>query len=118
MTATISINEMELSPGSTVSIHNLSWQDFESILTGLGEKRNTRIAYYRGTLEILRFWPRNKWRSIQANNVTIRVGVCPAKQGQRKIAAIGVLNPGSSGDVRVSPARSVATSCSWALVRR
>ncbi len=50
---TIPINLLKLSPGSTVSIHNLSWQDFETLLADLGEKRNTRIAYYRGTLEIM-----------------------------------------------------------------
>jgi Uma2 family endonuclease len=53
MTLTIPINAIELTPGSTVSIHNLSWADFETLLIELGEKRNTRIAYYRGTLEIM-----------------------------------------------------------------
>ena len=50
---TIPINAIELAPGNTVSIHNLSWQDFETLLIDLGEKRNTRIVYYRGTLEIM-----------------------------------------------------------------
>jgi Uma2 family endonuclease len=53
MTVTIPIRAIELNPGSTISIHNLSWQDFEQILTELGEQRNTRMAYYRGTLEIM-----------------------------------------------------------------
>jgi hypothetical protein len=53
MTVTIPIRAIELTPGSTISIHNLSWQDFEEILTELGEQRSTRIAYYRGTLEIM-----------------------------------------------------------------
>jgi Uma2 family endonuclease len=53
MTLAIPINAIELAPGSTVSIHNLSWQDFETLLTDLGENRNTRIAYYQGTLEIM-----------------------------------------------------------------
>lgn len=53
MTLTIPINAIELTPGSTVSIRNLSWADFETLLIELGEKRNTRIAYYRGTLEIM-----------------------------------------------------------------
>ena len=42
-----------LTPGSHISIHNLSWQDFETILDNLGEKRNTRVAYYQGTLDIM-----------------------------------------------------------------
>ena len=53
MTITIPINTIELTPGSSISIHNLSWQDFETILTDLGEDRPTRIAYYQGTLEIM-----------------------------------------------------------------
>lgn len=53
MTLTIPIKALQLAPGSTVSIHNVSWQDFETLLADLGEKRNTRIAYYQGTLEIM-----------------------------------------------------------------
>jgi Uma2 family endonuclease len=53
MSVSIPIRAIELTPGSTISIHNLSWQDFEQLLTELGEQRNTRIAYYRGTLEIM-----------------------------------------------------------------
>ena len=53
MSVTIPIRAIELTPGSMISIHNVSWQDFEQLLAELGEKRNTRIAYYRGTLEIM-----------------------------------------------------------------
>jgi Uma2 family endonuclease len=52
MTIAIPIDAIQLAPGNTLSIHNLSWQDFETILTDLGETRSTRIAYYQGTLEI------------------------------------------------------------------
>ncbi|KJH72837.1 Uma2 family endonuclease [Aliterella atlantica] len=53
MSVTIPIQAIELTPGSHISINNISWQDFEEILTNLGEKRNTRVAYYHGTLEIV-----------------------------------------------------------------
>jgi Uma2 family endonuclease len=53
MTLTIPIDTIQLTPGSTISIQNLSWQDFETLLVDLGDRRNTRIAYYRGTLEIM-----------------------------------------------------------------
>jgi Uma2 family endonuclease len=53
MSVTIPIRAIELTPGSMISIHNLSWQDFEEILAELGEQRNTRVAYFRGTLEIM-----------------------------------------------------------------
>ncbi len=53
MSITIPIEAIEIDPGNRISIHNVSWQDFENILTELGEKRNTRVAYYKGTLEIM-----------------------------------------------------------------
>jgi len=53
MTVTIPIQAIEIAPGSQIAIHNLSWRDFEQLLTDLGEKRHTRITYYRGTLEIM-----------------------------------------------------------------
>ncbi|MDJ0618699.1 MAG: Uma2 family endonuclease [Calothrix sp. MO_192.B10] len=53
MTVTIPIQAIELAPGSQIAIHNLSWQDFEQLLQDLGQKRNTRVAYYQGTLEIM-----------------------------------------------------------------
>jgi Uma2 family endonuclease len=53
MSVIIPVDAIQLTPGSSVSIPNLSWQDFETILTDLGERRNTRLTYYRGTLEIM-----------------------------------------------------------------
>ncbi len=53
MSVAIPIQAIELTPGSHISIHNLSWQEFETILTNLGEQRNTRVAYYQGTLDIM-----------------------------------------------------------------
>ena len=53
MSVTVPIQTIKLTPGSQITISNLSWQDFEQILIDLGEKRNSRITYYRGTLEIM-----------------------------------------------------------------
>lgn len=53
MSITIPLQAIELTPGSAISIHNLSWQDFEAVLAELGEHRNVRLAYYQGTLEIM-----------------------------------------------------------------
>jgi Uma2 family endonuclease len=53
MSVTIAVDAIHLAPGSFVSIPNLSWQDFETILTDLGEHRKTRLTYYKGTLEIM-----------------------------------------------------------------
>ncbi len=47
------ISQIRLAPGSLVTIPDITWQEFESILQELGEKRSTRVAYYQGTLEIM-----------------------------------------------------------------
>ncbi|NJP08932.1 MAG: Uma2 family endonuclease [Leptolyngbyaceae cyanobacterium RU_5_1] len=49
----VPIKSIELNPGSMVTIHDLSWEQFEAILEELGEQRSTRIAYNNGTLEIM-----------------------------------------------------------------
>lgn len=57
MTATIPfikpVSQIRLAPGSSVAIPNISWQEFEWILQELGENRSARVAYSRGTLEIV-----------------------------------------------------------------
>lgn len=47
------VSQIEISPGSVVTIPNISWLEFESILEELGEKRSARIAYSKETLEII-----------------------------------------------------------------
>ncbi|MEG4057911.1 MULTISPECIES: Uma2 family endonuclease [unclassified Microcoleus] len=47
------VSQIELTPGSVVTIPNVTWLEFESILQELGEKRRTRIAYSKSTLEIM-----------------------------------------------------------------
>ncbi|MEG4440768.1 Uma2 family endonuclease [Microcoleus sp. AT9_B5] len=46
------VSQITLSPGSVVTIPNINWLEFESILQELGEKRRSRIAYSNSTLEI------------------------------------------------------------------
>lgn len=47
------ISHMTFAPGSTVTIPNVSWQEFESLLEELGEKRAARVAYSHNTLQIM-----------------------------------------------------------------
>ncbi len=47
------ISQLQLAPGSVVTIPEVSWQEFEAILLELGEKRSARIAYSEKTLEIM-----------------------------------------------------------------
>jgi Uma2 family endonuclease len=42
-----------LEPGQKVTLQPVSWQRFEAILDGLGEKRSSRVAYANGILEIM-----------------------------------------------------------------
>lgn len=37
-----------------VVLNNISWQEFEDILIEMGDRASSRIAYDRGTLEIIR----------------------------------------------------------------
>jgi len=53
LSVTIPLRAIELTPGSTIQISDVSWQDFEQILVELGEHRNTRIAYYQSILSIM-----------------------------------------------------------------
>jgi Uma2 family endonuclease len=47
------VSQMQLAPGSVVTIQDVSWQEFESILQEMGEKRAARVAYSKGSLEIM-----------------------------------------------------------------
>lgn len=51
---TIPIKTINLSPGSHLSIPDVTWEQYESLLEELGEKRrNPRINYYNRTLELM-----------------------------------------------------------------
>lgn len=47
------VSQIQLTPGSKVTIPDVTWDKFECILQELGEKRNSRIAYHQGILEII-----------------------------------------------------------------
>ena len=47
------VSQIQLTPGSTINIPDISWEEFEAILQELGEKRASRIAYNQGNLEIM-----------------------------------------------------------------
>ncbi|MBW4507446.1 MAG: Uma2 family endonuclease [Scytonematopsis contorta HA4267-MV1] len=47
------ISKIHLAPGSLVTIYDVTWEEFESILQELGNKRAARVAYNQGTLEIM-----------------------------------------------------------------
>lgn len=53
MTVTIPIPNIKLTPGSEISISEVTWQNFEAILLDLGEKRHSKITYFNNKLEIM-----------------------------------------------------------------
>jgi Uma2 family endonuclease len=54
MTAEIAapISQIELTPGSTIQISGVIWEDYLLLLEQLGDHRATRLAYDNGVLEI------------------------------------------------------------------
>lgn len=60
MPVTTPIRQIQLKPGSVVIIPHINWQEFEQILEELGEKRSTRIAYSKETLEIMSPLPQHE----------------------------------------------------------
>lgn len=44
-----------------VLLHDISWQQFEALLQDLGEHRTARLAYDRGTLEIMTPLPEHEY---------------------------------------------------------
>lgn len=49
----IELRRLSIPPGQHLLLHDVSWQEFESILDELGEHRSARIAYDNGNLEIM-----------------------------------------------------------------
>jgi Uma2 family endonuclease len=50
---TLHLQQIRVPPGQRVLLETISWHDFEAIVEELGEHRGTRIAYSKGTLEIV-----------------------------------------------------------------
>jgi len=53
MTTLLRISQIETLAGQSTVLHDVEWQQFESILQDLGDKRSSRIAYLNGVLEIV-----------------------------------------------------------------
>ena len=54
------VSQIELAPGSVVTMRDVTWQEFEAILNEFDESRSTRIAYSQGTLEIMAPLPKHE----------------------------------------------------------
>ena len=49
----LQLAKIHVPPGQRVVLRQVGWQQFESILAEMGEHRATRLAYSKGTLEIV-----------------------------------------------------------------
>ena len=46
----LNLKQIQLSPGSEISLTNLSWEQYQAFLNELGDDRTTRVAYNQGIL--------------------------------------------------------------------
>jgi Uma2 family endonuclease len=49
----LELRQLKIKPGQQLLLADVSWQQFENILTDLGEHRSARASYSHGYLEIL-----------------------------------------------------------------
>ncbi len=63
----LQMNQMTVSPGGKVVLHDINWLTLETILKEWGENRSSRIAYNRGILEIVTPLPEHE---INKNYIT------------------------------------------------
>ena len=49
---TIPLDRLQLAPGSIVTISDISWEQYEQLLTRTGDTRSYRLTYDQGNLEI------------------------------------------------------------------
>ncbi|MGK7920321.1 MAG: Uma2 family endonuclease [Trichodesmium sp.] len=56
----LELKRLTVPPGQKVLLKDVSWQEFEEILTDLGENRSSRIAYANNTLEIMAPLPKHE----------------------------------------------------------
>ena len=56
----LELKKLIVPAGQKVLLKDVSWQEFEEILTDLGESRSSRIAYANNTLEIMAPLPKHE----------------------------------------------------------
>ena len=49
----LGLRQLKIQPGQQLLVEDVNWQQFESILAELGERRASRISYSNGRLEIM-----------------------------------------------------------------
>jgi Uma2 family endonuclease len=49
----LALKQLTVTPGDRLLLTSLTWQDYETILDELGERRSIRLSYSQGTLEAM-----------------------------------------------------------------
>jgi Uma2 family endonuclease len=92
------ISKIELHPGSKIKIDDVNWREFEGLIDEFGERRDVRMAYYQGTLEIMAPLPEHERSTVVISDlvkVILRVKKQPWESLRsitlkRKTMAVGV----------------------------
>jgi Uma2 family endonuclease len=58
---TLQLRQLDVPPGKTLLLRDVSWSEFEAILEELGETRGKRVAYDQGLLEIMAPLPEHEY---------------------------------------------------------
>jgi Uma2 family endonuclease len=65
----IPVRQIQVPPGQRVLLQGLSWDDFEAILTEMGNVRAAQVAYCDGILEIMTPLPELTHPPIEVDRV-------------------------------------------------
>ncbi len=65
----LALEKINVLEGQTLVINDVNWQQFEEILLELGEHRNSKIAYYDQTLEIMSPLPEHESDKVLITNI-------------------------------------------------
>jgi len=57
----LELKRIDVPPGYKVLLHDVSWEEFETILDELGEHRSARLAYDNGIVEIMTPLPEHEY---------------------------------------------------------
>ena len=66
---TLHLQQIRIPPGQRVLLETISWHDFEAIVEELGEHRGTRLAYSKGTLEIVSPLPEHEKAKVAISDL-------------------------------------------------
>ncbi|MEC4818926.1 MAG: Uma2 family endonuclease [Scytonema sp. PMC 1069.18] len=64
----IELKRLDVPPGQRVLLQDVRWQEFEDILSELGEHRAARVAYDNGILEIMTPLPEHEIQKVFISN--------------------------------------------------